>query len=265
MILMLCYSRSGGTLLNRVLGALPNTVVVSEVSEYGGGQGKLKDKSFTTIQEQSKFWFDIELEEEHYYDAIKELNEKCNRKGKTLVLREWTWIHFNKHKKLANIPSRNLETFQNLIGSENLNLKSFVLLRNPVDVWLSSGTPSSRTFFAKYIEYCNSIKKSKLKMFYYEDLLNDPEKFTKELCDFTGLKFSESYQQFYAYDKVNGDSQKSHSRGYESTSIKKFSRKKMPIKYCVSLLLNHQFRHAMKLTNYSILNFLKQQVIVRIS
>ena len=37
--LLLCYARSGGTLLNQMIGSLPNVVMLSEVSPYGGGGG----------------------------------------------------------------------------------------------------------------------------------------------------------------------------------------------------------------------------------
>jgi len=37
---MICYARSGGTILNKCLASLTNTVMLSEINPLGGGWGE---------------------------------------------------------------------------------------------------------------------------------------------------------------------------------------------------------------------------------
>ena len=67
-MLMFCFLRSGGTLLNRCLGCLPNTIVLSEVNPLGGGTGAAVQA--TTPFEQARKWYGIELKSSDFTRAI---------------------------------------------------------------------------------------------------------------------------------------------------------------------------------------------------
>ena len=76
-IIMLCYARSGGTLLNKCLGSLSDTIILSEVNPVGSGSGKNKE-SLNSVYEQAKYWYNIELKNHDFKNAIIELDEYCN-------------------------------------------------------------------------------------------------------------------------------------------------------------------------------------------
>ena len=88
MIFMINFGRSGGTLLNRILAALPNTVVMSEVHPLGGGWGKLKDKSPTTIQSLSD---GKSLEAYRNFIAAGVCPEQARMVLPQSMMTEWYW------------------------------------------------------------------------------------------------------------------------------------------------------------------------------
>ena len=91
-VLMECFSRSGGTLLNKIIGSLPNVVMLSEVNPLGGGWGARREKSYTTPKEQALNWYGIELRADDYVESILELNDICDKDNKTLVVRDWPYV-----------------------------------------------------------------------------------------------------------------------------------------------------------------------------
>ena len=95
-ILMICFARSGGTILNRCLGSLPNVVMMSEVNPLGGGVGVGGNKnSFTTVAEQAKHWYQLELESKTFAENIIELEKICERNFQRQHSIFWTameWI-----------------------------------------------------------------------------------------------------------------------------------------------------------------------------
>ena len=97
-IVMICYARSGGTVLNKCLGSLPNVVMLSEVSPIGGGWGKEGPDSFTTVKEQAKNWYQIELSSDDFVENIVELEKFCNDNKLYLVVRDWSFINFMPHE-----------------------------------------------------------------------------------------------------------------------------------------------------------------------
>ena len=78
---LICYSRSGGTLMNRILGSLENVIVLSEVNPWG---------SFKPMLEQAQEWFCLinseekrNLEGKTFAEQVGELQKRATEKGKT--------------------------------------------------------------------------------------------------------------------------------------------------------------------------------------
>ena len=98
-IFMICFSGSGGTLLNRMLGSLKDVVMLSEVNPLGGGASWGGSKKFSDVKSQALHWYGIELESNEYADQIDELATKTNKDKKILIVRDWPFINFIPCKK----------------------------------------------------------------------------------------------------------------------------------------------------------------------
>ena len=202
------YARSGGTLLNRLLAAMKDVVVMSEVlfSEKGSTIPSLISGG---VCHQALYWYDIRLKNKEYIPSILELEEVCQKSGRHLVIREWTfgcylWQEesFPPHIK----PPYGLYTFRHLPREK---IQPFALTRNALDVCksylltiVSSFKPeneqqfnkaySSSSFTHHYLDYACDIAQAGIPFYRYEDLLEAPETFLRQLCQDMNIPFDRS-------------------------------------------------------------------------
>lgn len=212
-VLLHCFARSGGTLLNKCLGVSPHTVVLSEVNPLGGGWGKRGPQSYTTVKEQAKYWFDISIKSDDFREGVLELYNFLRGKHKQLIVRDWTFINFVPHEYNNWNPPNCLLTLELL--KEKCNVIPIVFIRNTIDVWISRGMPNVESFSEQYINYLNCIKKYNIKIFKYEDFCSAPKKVMREICKYSGIAYNPRFTEDHVhFTKVNGDVQKTQpSRG----------------------------------------------------
>ncbi len=224
LVLLINYARSGGTLLNKCLGVLPNTIVLSEVHPDGGGWGVEKEKSHVTVWDQAKHWYNIDLKARDFLDAVNELNEYCKDRNKHLIIREWSYLNYNINNTYSNMPQGRLQTLELI---KHLNPKVFAFVRNPIDVWISMGKPNQNVFFKTFQQFINEISLNKLKIFRYEDFVRNPVNELRNICEFAGLDFdTTALINYHSFTNVNGDVQKSvNSRGISKNEIRLLPRK----------------------------------------
>lgn len=199
---MICYARSGGTLLNRILGVLPNTVVISEVNPLGGGSGKELEASLVSIPAQAKGWYGYTINGETYGEQAAELAKSAQRDGKKLIIRDWPFVNFTPHPYNGNIPPQKLLSLETL--SPFLKVHPFALVRDAVDVWASMG--KTKSFFNYYSQYVIAITNLGIPIFKYENLCLTPEETIKKLCKTMDITYGD-FSHFHKYTNVNGDSQ----------------------------------------------------------
>lgn len=204
-IVLEVFSRSGGTLVNKCIGSLPDTIVISEVNRLGGGAGKEKDPYLTTVQGQADRWYGIELKAKSFLESILELNEFCITNKKNLVIRDWVYISFTGIKKNNYNPSKRLDTLE--ILSKYCDVIPVAFVRNSMDAWISNGCPNPDLFFASYKQYVQAIVKSKMKIFKYEDFVINPKGEMKKLCRILNLPYSDNFLNNYQLTPANGDTQ----------------------------------------------------------
>jgi len=204
MILMICYARSGGTLLNRCLGMLPGVVVLSEVHPFGGGHGAPGTDTLTTVRQQAAAWYGIDLHSEDFVAAVLELDDICRGRGLHLVVREWSFVNFTPY------PENNHHPPNRLLGLEMLrdrcDVRPFAFVRDAIDVWLSRPVPLDE-FAGPYLRYVQALVDAGFPIFRYEDLCRDPDVQMQHLCRAMGLPFSDAFHHYEHFTKVNGDVQ----------------------------------------------------------
>jgi len=226
-LLMICYARSGGTLLNRCLGSLPNTVVLSEVNLLGAGGGAAIEAD--TPYKQALRWYGIDLKSRNFTDSILELAGKCKEKSLSLIVRDWTIANFIPMSQNNYQPPYKLLTLEALQGKCNISI--FALVRNAIDVFLSQGA-AINNFAINYLRYVKVILDLGVPIFKYEDFCKSPQTILERICTLGGIKSSESFRTFSSFINVNGDIQvKGKSRGGRHKEIVILPRKRtFPIK-----------------------------------
>lgn len=215
-IVMLTYARSGGTLLNRCIASLPNTFVLSEVNIEA-----LCPNSCSTIKEQAKRWYGLELKSEGFIENISEIYEHCNSHNLTLVVRDWTFGSFVPSRYNNFKPSKTLATLD--VISKSFPVVSFAFVRNAIDIWLSLEA-SPRTFYDKNLEFLYELTKSlidnNVRVFKNEDFCSNPIREMKKICDHAGMQYDDIFLNYSDFKNVTGDTDlPGHSRGITQGEI----------------------------------------------
>ncbi|QQS61471.1 MAG: hypothetical protein IPN70_00855 [Candidatus Moraniibacteriota bacterium] len=215
-VVMMAYARSGGTLLNRCIASIPNTFVLSEVSIEA-----LCPSSCSTIKEQSKEWYGLELKSEGFIENITEIYEYCISKNLTLVVRDWTFGSFVPSRYNNFKPSKSLATLDALFKFFPVIPIAFV--RNAIDVWLSLNA-SPRTFYDKNLDFLYELTTSlvgkEVMIFKYENFCNNPIQEMKKICGHIGINYSDLFLNYADFKNVTGDIDlPGHSRGIERGEI----------------------------------------------
>lgn len=212
--LVMSWMRSGGTLLNQCLAALPDTIVLSEVHPKGGGG---PSGSPRTVQEQAKAWYNVSLESSDYESGVLELADWCERYNKSLIVREYTVRNFNG-------ATNNLVTYNML--KAKCDLKAFAFVRNPIDVMISwKNRDLSQA--SRVLAYASELVEKQIPIFHYEELCKNPEEQLRAICGELDVPFSSSFERYRESENVNGDVNFSRgsSRGYLANEIKPLPRK----------------------------------------
>ncbi len=214
--LMICYARSGGTVLNQCLGCLPHVVIMSEVNPLGGGGGK-GPVQYKTVKSQAKQWYGIELHSNDFVESVLELEEVCNNMGYYLVIRDWTFVNFVPCVNNKWNPPNSLLTLEML--KHKCEVLPFAFIRDAIDVWISRGI-SIEDFFGPYLRYIKAIREANIPIFKYEDFCRDPDKVMQQICECIHLEYSPSYRKYASFQNVNGDVQvRGGSRGAKQRKI----------------------------------------------
>lgn len=222
-LLMLCYARSGGTLLNRCLGSLHSTVVLSEVNPLGSGGGA--SIKADTPYDQALRWYGIHLKSREFSGSILELLTICKQRGLSLIVRDWSIVNFVPMQQNNYKAPYKFLAVESLEGSGNM--AAFAFVRDAIDVFLSQGA-EIHSFSTNYLRYVKAIVDLKVPVFKYEDFCQSPETILKSICALGGINFSESFWNFPSFSNVNGDVQvKGKSRGGRHDKIVVLPRKRI--------------------------------------
>jgi len=244
---MLCYARSGGTVLNRCIACLPNVVMMSEVNPMGGGSGADRKNPCRTVQSQAKHWYGIDLKSDDFIESVVELHDICQSQGKHLVLRDWSFVNFAPCPENRGCPPGRFLMLESL--KNKCELITFAFVRNAIDVCISRGQPVA-DFAAYYLAYSTAVIESSAAIFKYEDFCQDPTTTLRAMCKYTDLPYSDSFREYGKFRNVNGDVQ-GISRGNRDRAIRPLPRKWIPpgevaeIEKCDDLIqANHLFGYS---------------------
>ncbi len=224
--IMFCYARSGGTLLNRCLGSLPDTVIMSEVNQLMGAGNEID--SLRTIQTQAKGWYNIQLKNSSFSESLRELHQLSKKDNFNLIIRDWSFVNFVPKNSNSFEPPNKLLSYEEF--KNETDFKFFAFVRDSVDVWLSmekSPVKNGDRHLEYLLKFILELKRNNIKIFKYEDFCANPDKVMKEICEYIDIPFNNSYSEYNSFTKFNGDSQAYDSRGMAQTAIKPLTRREL--------------------------------------
>ena len=264
-VLFLAYSRSGGTLLNKCLAVMPNVVILSEVNQLGGGWGVEKENSFTTIKAQSENWYSIPIENSDFKLALPEFIEKVKGRNQVPVIRDWCHVNFNPSEHNHHSPAYELLTYQ--LIKDRSDLKIVVLLRDIIDVYLSSGSKNMVEFGSNYRRYLDQVMNLNALVIKYEDFCSNPQRELMKIGEYTGIKYDPEFiAKYHDYKKVNGDVQlQKESRNLNSSRIFLSDRKWIVRNRISAINNNEDFKYCNNLVGYPTGYFNKKRGMSRLN
>jgi len=218
-VVIINYARSGGTLLNRCLATHPDLMVFSEVNPLA------EDRPKHNLTNQAKEWYDINLKSESFKEKILELVELCEDRGKTLVLRDWSFFDFKR--KDRPIEEKSFSILENL--PKNINVKTFAFVRDAIDVGIARnyyGKVNISDFSKAYLSFTKAVYDNGIKIFKYEDFVINYEKEFSAMMEYCKLKYFNVFNDFHKVQNVMGDTKlKINSRGKQFDEIKPLKRR----------------------------------------
>lgn len=244
-------ARAGGTLVSRCLGAMRDTVLLSEIHPLGM-------QMFNPLS-QARDWYgllnddDLSSRQYSFTDAIELIQQRSLAAGKNLVIRDWAHLDFIGIPFVEQPAYRN-QLVESLAGSYDIQQVS--LVRHPADQWLSTkdlmvleGRLDLETFLAGYRRYAELAATGKFMR--YEDFTRDPAAQMKRLCDLLQLDYDADFITTWQNNKrVTGDTS-GQSRGSQFHTIQPLQRRAVDRQLLETLSGNADFRLSLELLGYT--------------
>jgi hypothetical protein len=203
------FARSGGTLVNRCLGAMAGNLVLSEVNPHG---------AVVPMEVQARDWLGLvapgavePFSRQAYGSRIRTLEEAARRQGQFLVVRDWTSLNFVPRLFFTyHEPSGLLE--QDLyLAHAGLEYRSAVVARRAAAVYESIVRTfahlrhlSAAEFGAFYLAYATAVAGRPVVRL--DELCQEPEREMEKLCGWLGVSYSRSFLgDFSRFERCTGD------------------------------------------------------------
>jgi len=197
---------------------------MSEVNPLGGGGGEPGAVPCRTVRKQAEHWYGIPLSENGFGKTIEELETYCASVGKTLIVRDWSYVNFAPVEENGYSPPLEFLTLREIPTS--VDVVPFAFVRDAIDVWISRDMPEPADFFSNYLSYVKKILELDIPIFKYEEFCTDPANTLKAICAAVGLEFSDITNSYMKFRNVNGDIQ-IRSRGQARPEIRPLQRRKI--------------------------------------
>lgn len=211
---LVCFARSGGTLINKIVGSHPKAAILSEVNPAGNAVKGLLDQAHEwlgLISENEK----KQMKSSPFGVKIKKLKNEAAKGGRLLILRDWVTVNFfNPFFGRGNsiCPSQVLET-QLYLSMEGITWEPLVVARRCLEVFQSYSSNIFQLekkwedkFFQAYLAYAKQVHNfPKISI---EELQVNPTEETKKILSKLGLpseNIPELLNKFQEFDRCTGN------------------------------------------------------------
>ncbi len=256
-------ARSGGTIISRCLGSMKNITLLSEVSPvpYGCITAETigtcaqfhpilqayKWHSLFSVEEAELLTMQTSLD---YATLIELVRRRCDERGETLLLRDWSHADFTSHPPFP-APTYDFSIVNAL--QEKFNIRHTASVRHPIDQWLSlrrlvvvHGNVSLEQFLHGYRRFAE--KAVEIGFVRYEDLVISPETEIRKLCDRLDLNYDTDFQtEWVNYTRVTGDIKQSRA----DVEIKKLPRRDFEPELLEQFASNADYQRSLELLGFA--------------
>jgi hypothetical protein len=207
--LYFAFARSGGTLINQLLGCEKSTLILSEVSPQ---------KSVMPIEEQLLKWHHligndeaVSMGKSSYLQKIDRAYDLCRKEGRRLCVRDWIVINYFPGIDPETEPSYQSE---NLIYLEHAGYKvdHCAIVRRTDSLYRSlkqyipyCANLNPEEFAEIYSNYVRFILDLKTPIFRLEEIQSSPREGIDEICSAMNLRKPESISDFHQYEFCTGN------------------------------------------------------------
>jgi hypothetical protein len=217
------FARSGGTLVNQLLGSHPDALVLSEVNPAA---------SYKPVSEQAQHWLDLIQDSDMggfmsqpYAAQVARLHELSRRRGKRLIVRDWVTVNYLPGTAGPLVRASGVLEQPLYLQREGLLTQGFVVCRRGVDVYESIKTNFEQftqlellEFAHAYLRFAQAI--ADLPRVHLEDLQANPSAVLPLINTMAGL--SNEYcevqlAKFSTFDRCTGDNTLSRHRTVGAT------------------------------------------------
>jgi len=218
------FARSGGTLVNRCLGAIGGNYVLSEVNPHG---------ALVSVEVQASEWLGLLRPEEvgafgreGYGTKIGRLAEAAGMRGGHLVVRDWPTLNFLDRLFFDYFQPSLLLEQELYLARQGLAHRSAVITRRAPAVYESVVRTfdhlrdlTADKFGERYLAYARAVAGRPLIRF--EEFCREPKREMQKLCGWLGVAYADSFLEgFRAFDRCTGDNRvAAASRGGRSERI----------------------------------------------
>jgi len=210
--LLIAFARSGGTLVNQLLGAHPDVLILSEVNPAGEAEPiSWQERKWLGLM---RFWERRSFGKLAFIDKIQLLAERAQKKEKTLMVRDWSMINFIKTSRIQGpyppsglLESREVLKSHGILGPELVVTRRYpALLRSIRRTFPEFAQMPEGIFASAYLTYARAA--AALPIIHLEDLRADPETALRKVFDLfhiTPVHIPEVLRNFSQFKKCTGN------------------------------------------------------------
>ena len=244
------FSCTGGTLFGKCIAAMPNTILLSEISPLStqlflsGTSPVFCPTDAISLARISRAPAIDKLCADVFLAEIHVIEKHLRNFGQRLVLRE----HSHSSFLLGDKPTPNT-TISNIVGDTS-QLVSIVTVRHPVDSYLSMKNNKWTHYDpATFDEYCRRYLiflgvNQDTPVFKYENLLDKPESTLQKICDHFDIPYNQDFQDYLEVMNATGNS------GRSSNYIGKRDRRPCSEEFLLEVRESSHFIDLCKLLDY---------------
>lgn len=209
------FACTGGTLISKCLGALPNAVVLSEIDPlstmmFWPDQPVFAPTDLILNLRQSSRQPDEALLVDVFLGGLGAMHDQLGQSGRHLILRDHAHSQF-----CSKQDDRSRPTLREML-LPRFDLRSVVTVRHPVDTYLSLVNNGWHTHFSpatieeyaqRYLRFLDRY--AGVPLIRYEDFLAAPEQVLAQMCDLLALPHGPAALDLFAIIRLTGDSGRS--------------------------------------------------------
>ncbi len=218
------FARSGGTLVNQLLGTHPGCLVLSEANPAA---------SVKAVSEQAVEWLGLAAPEEAadfarmpYWRQVAVLRERAAARGKSLVVRDWVTVNFAPGCTPQPVEASGVLEQALYLERAGLEPRPLVVCRRARAVVRSArrhfpGLAADSELAEAYLRYAKAV--AGLPRIHLEALRAEPEAAVGRIMDVLGLEAADAaalLRDFHRFDKCTGNNTLAEpSQSARATSI----------------------------------------------